>query len=408
MTTLTSTPGTLRVLASSIVARLPLPMLGIGLLVHARHLTGSFASAGLVAGSYAIATGVGGPLLGRLVDRRGQTSVLLVSAAAAGALLAALAVLPEGAALWLLIVLAAGTGLATPPAGACVRALLPELWSDPEQLRKGYALDATAVELTWVSGPPLALGIGALWSTSAAVAAAGGLMVLGTIAFAAEPVSRGWRPARSEPRRRGGSLGAPGMRTLVMALVAVGVLFGAVEVAVAASAETLASPAVGGPLLGLWGLGSLVGGVIATRRGGGAHGPAGLTVVLGALAAGHLLLIAAAGSVVALAAVLLVAGAAIAPTYASVYGMVERVTPRGTVTEAFAWLATAAAVGTAAGAALAGPLAERSGPTAVFVLAGGAGLLAVLIVALRGCSLGARAYPPGVMFWLGRNRLPGS
>jgi MFS family permease len=391
MTTLTSTSGTLRVLASSIIARLPLPMLGIGVLVHARQLTGSFAAAGLVAGSYAIAAGVGGPLLGRLVDRRGQTSVLLVSAAASAALLAVLAVVPEGAALWLLIVLAAGTGLATPPAGACVRALLPALWSDPGQLRKGYALDATAVELTWVCGPPLALGVGALWSTGAAVAAAGALMMLGTTAFAAEPVSRGWRPAGSEHRRRGGSLSAPGMRTLVMALVAVGVLFGAVEVAVAASAETLASPAVGGPLLGVWGLGSLVGGVIATRRGGGAHSPAGLTVVLAALAAGHLMLIAVAGSVLALAAVMLVAGAAIAPTYASVYGMVERVAPQGTVTEAFAWLATAAAVGTAAGAALAGPLAEHAGPSAAFVLAGGAGLLAVLIAALRGCSLAAPA-----------------
>ena len=52
-------------------------MLSIGLLVHAQHLTGSFAAAGLVAGAYAVALGVGGPLLGRLVDRRGQTPVLL-------------------------------------------------------------------------------------------------------------------------------------------------------------------------------------------------------------------------------------------------------------------------------------------------------------------------------------------
>jgi hypothetical protein len=33
---------------------------------------------------------------------------------------------------------------------------------------------------------------------------------------------------------------------------------------------------------------------------------------------------------------------------AAVYGMVERVTPAGAVTEAFAWLATAVAVGPAA------------------------------------------------------------
>ena len=36
MTTLTSTPGALRILGSSVIARLPLAMLGIALLVHAR------------------------------------------------------------------------------------------------------------------------------------------------------------------------------------------------------------------------------------------------------------------------------------------------------------------------------------------------------------------------------------
>jgi MFS family permease len=402
MTKLVSAPGTSRVLGASIIARLPLPMLGIGLLVHIHALTGSFAAAGVVAGAYAIATGVGGPVLGRLVDRGGQTRALLVSTAASAVLLAAIAVLPAGAPLPVLIALASGIGLATPPAGACVRALLPSLWPDPETMRKAYALDATAVELTWVCGPPLALGLGALLSTGAALAAAGGLMVVGTVAFAAQPVSRNWRPLPAANPQRGGSLAAPGMRTLVMVLVAVGVLFGSVEVAVAATTEALGSAALGGPLLGLWGLGSLVGGVIATRRGGGANGAAGLSLVLVGLAGGHLLLVAAAGNAPALAATLLVAGAAIAPAYASVYGMVERIAPHGAVTEAFAWLATATAVGTAAGAALAGPLAEHAGPTSAFVLASGAGLLAVLLSVLRARSLsepGAELIP--IPAWAG-------
>jgi MFS family permease len=363
-------------------------MLGIGLLVHARHLSGSFATAGLVAGAYAVAAGVGGPLLGRLVDRRGQTSVLWMSTLASAALLGAMAVLPQGATPGLVAALALGIGLATPPAGACVRALLPNLWRDPEAARVVYAVDATAVELTWVSGPPLALALGALWSSGVAVAGAAVLMLLGTLAFAAQPASREWRPAPSRGRR-GGSLRAPGMRTLVIVLVAVGVLFGAVEVAVAATAEALGSAAIGGPLLGVWGLGSLVGGVVATRLGGGARSAAGLTLVLAALAAGHLALVAAGGSAVALGATLFVAGAAIAPTYASIYGMVDQVAPHGTATEAFAWLATAAAVGSAAGAAVAGPLAEHTGETAAFVLAGGAGVLALLLTALRASTLPA-------------------
>ena len=389
MSTIASTPGLMRVLVSSVIARLPLPMLGIGLLVHAEHLTGSFAAAGIVAGAYAVATGVGGPLLGRLVDRRGQTTVLVAGAVASAALLGAVAVLPVGTGLGAIVALASGVGLTAPPVGACARTLLPDLVTDPETVRKAYAIDATAVEFTWVFGPPLALGLGAATSTGAALAAAGAILLAGTAVFAAEPASRRWRPGKTE-RPRGGSLSAPGIRTLVLALVAVGIVFGAAEVGVAAAAEALHGTAIAGPLLALWGLGSLAGGVLATRLGGGTDSAGGLTVVLAALAAGHLALAAAAGSLAALALTLLAAGTAIAPAYASVYAMVERLAPAGTVTEAFAWLSTAAAIGTAAGAAGAGPLAEAMGPVAAFVLAGSAGAVAAVLTALRTSTLAPR------------------
>ena len=81
--------------------------------------------------------------------------------------------LPAGAPLAALLALAAGIGLATPPVGACVRTLLPALLPDAGAVRAAYALDASASELTWIAGPPLALGLGALWSTGAALALAG-------------------------------------------------------------------------------------------------------------------------------------------------------------------------------------------------------------------------------------------
>ena len=382
-----SVPGALRLFGLSIAARVPLTMLSIALLAHARHLTGSFAAAGLVAGAYGVALGVGGPALGQLVDRRGQTSTLLASASVSAALLGAVAMLPAGAPFPVLVGLAAGIGLATPPLGACLRTLLPGLLPDPGSVRAAYAVEASASELTWVSGPPLALGLGALWSTGAALVFAGAVLLAGTAAFAAQPASRAWRPDRGAARARGGSLRAPAMRTLVVVLVAVGALFGAVEVAIVAAADGLGSAAAAGPLLGIWGAGSLLGGMLAVRLGGGAHGAAGLSLVLGALTAGHLLLVPAAGSVLAMGAVLLVAGAAIAPTYATVYAMVDRAAPEGTATEAFAWLATAVEIGASVGAGLAGALADGAGPAAAFALAGGAGAVALLATALRSDTL---------------------
>jgi predicted MFS family arabinose efflux permease len=109
--------------------------------------------------------------------------------------------------------------------------------------------------------------------------------------------------------------------------------------------------------------------------------------MLGTLTAGHLALIPAERSIVALGIVLVVAGAAIAPTEATVYAMVDDAAPSGTMTEAFAWLATAMAVGGAAGAAGAGILADRAGPAAAVALAGGTGALAVLTTMLRSRTL---------------------
>ena len=352
-----------RLFAISIAARLPLPMLSIGLLVHVEHLTGSFAVAGIVAAVFAVALGAGGPVLARIADRRGQTPVLVGCALVSGAALVVIAALPAGASAPALVAPAAVLGLAVPPIGACWRALLPSL-AGPS----AYAADATASELTFIAGPPLVLLAGSVWSPGIALAGAGAVLVAGTAAFAAHPASRGFRPVAAGPR--GGSLRSGAMRTLALVMLAVGVVFGATEVGVTAAAAGSA-----GPLLGIWGAGSLVGGLVAARSG------LALPVVLGALAAGHLALAGATGSVIALGVVIAFAGSTIAPTYAIVYAMVERAAPAGTLTEAFAWLATAAAVGAAAGSALAGALAESAGPAPVFVLAGAAGVVATVIAA---------------------------
>jgi predicted MFS family arabinose efflux permease len=387
MHSIASSAGARRLFATSIIARMPLAMLSIGLVVHVQRLTGSFAAAGVVTGVYAIALGVGGPLLGQLVDRRGQTLVLLASASAAAALLAAIAVLSTGAPLALPVALAAGIGVATPPVGACLRTQLPALLSDPNAIGSAYAFEASVVELTWIFGPPLALCIGALWSTGAALAVGGLVLLLGTGSFAAQPASHSWQPPRPARRPRGGALRTPAMRTLVIVLVAVGVLLGAVEVAVTAAAKTLDGTTAAAPLFALWGAGSFAGGLLAARLGGGARTGAGVGLVLCALTAGSLALIPAAGSMVALGAVLVLAGAAISPTEAALYAMVDAAAPAGTMTEAFAWLATAMEVGGALGAAGAGTLIDRAGPTAAFALAGGAGALAILTTLLRSSTL---------------------
>ena len=108
-------------------------------------------AAGIVTGSYAGAVGGGASLLGRLVDRRGQTVVLLGSATAATLLLMTVALLPHGSPLAVLVALAIAIGFATPPLGACVRTLLPQMLDEPHTLRAAYAFESSALELTFIS-----------------------------------------------------------------------------------------------------------------------------------------------------------------------------------------------------------------------------------------------------------------
>jgi predicted MFS family arabinose efflux permease len=392
MRSILKTPQVGRLFVFSITARLPLAMLSIGLVVHIQRLTGSFAAAGLTTAAYAVCEGLGGPVLGRLVDRGAQTLVLLASAAVCAALLFVIAIVPAATPRLLLIALAGGIGLTTPPVAACLRSQLPALLPDGDRLQAGYALETSLAELTWVAGPPLMLGVGALWSTGAALASFGLVLLLATGGFAMQPASRAWRPEPVGERRRGGSLRSPAMRTLTLTLLCFGVLLGADEVAVTVSAKALeGSTAAAAPLFALWGAGSLLGGLIVTKLGGGARSALGLILWLTALTVGHLLLIGAASSAITLAAALLIAGATIAPTEASVYGMVEGIAPKGTVTEAFAWLATAIAVGSALGAAGAGALADQGGPTAAYLLGAGAGALAALIALARAATATATA-----------------
>jgi hypothetical protein len=386
MTSILSTRTVRGLLATSTLALLPQATLSIALLVHAAFLTGSVAQAGLVSGAYAAALGIAGPLVGRVADRRGQTGVLVAGTAASTGLLVATALMPARTSVAVLVGLAAGLGVATPPVAACLRAALPDALPDPGELRTAVAFQATLAELAWITGPPLTLGIAAAVSTRAALLVAAAGVLTGTAAFAREPASRAWRPTGG--RRPSGAMRSPGMRTLVAILTAVGVVFGSVEVGIATG-----QGAAAGPLLGLWGAGSLIGGAAATRLGGGARTSSGLAGVLAALAAGHLALALVSGTAVGLGLILLAAGAAIAPTYATVYAMVDDVAPAGTVTEASAWLATAVAVGAALGSAAAGTAVANAGTVSAFGLAGLSGAVAVAIALARGGTLGACSAP---------------
>lgn len=370
-------PGFAWLFSASMLGRIPMFATGLVLVLRTRELTGSFASGGLVAGISAAAVCVSSPVLGRLVDRRGQVLVLSACAALSTAGLLLLGLLPDGVSLVWPVVCALMTGFGFPPLGACLRAALPALLPDRDRRHAAFALESAATEVTYVIAPLLvALSI-ALGGPQTAAFVAAALGPLGVAAFVAHPAVRSWRPEHDGERHAGGALRGPGVRSVVLIFGLVGIAFGAVEVAVPASADA----GLAGVLLSLWGAGSLAGGLLAARAPAPADGRRRLRRLLVALAAGHLLLIPATG-LVALALLLPAAGLAIAPTFACTFALVEDLAPAGTLTEAYTWLSSGITAGIAVGAALAGGLAEHQSPSAAFALAAGAAAAGAALAAL--------------------------
>src|SRR5215471_10945381 len=125
------TPYAVRLLAGTLLGRLPNGMAVLAVLLFVREHGGGYALGGLLTAGYVIALAVGQPLLGRIMDKRGQPGVLIPSAILSGVGFALPAVtglhpLPVTFSAVLL------AGFATPPLEAGLRALWPAVLSGEE------------------------------------------------------------------------------------------------------------------------------------------------------------------------------------------------------------------------------------------------------------------------------------
>ncbi|WP_141689545.1 MFS transporter [Streptomyces sp. DI166] len=112
-----------RLLLGTLIGRLPSGMVPVAILLLIVERGGSLAVGGLLCALYGLASAVGQPVLGRMVDRRGQTRVttaaVLVTTACLLLLSYADALAQPGLAAGLLVL----AGLSTPPFEANLRAL---------------------------------------------------------------------------------------------------------------------------------------------------------------------------------------------------------------------------------------------------------------------------------------------
>jgi MFS family permease len=369
-------PGALTFSAAGFLARMPISMLGIGIVLLVASRTGSYGVAGAVAATFGIVAAVAAPVLARLVDRLGQARVVRPAVCLNAVGLALLVLAAEtGAPTWTLFAAAALAGASAMSVGALVRArwsfLIP---AGAPRLHTAYSLESVLDELIFVVGPVVVTLLATRVAPPAGLVAATTAALVGGLMFAAqrrtEPPAAPGRPAAG-----GAVLRIPGMVVLSASFVGVGVLFGSVEVTTVAFTEERGVPAAAGLVLASFALGSLIAGL-----GYGAihwRTPPGRRYLFGvALLSVGVVPVALVTSVPALVVVMFLAGFAISPMIIAGNALVQDIVPARRLTEGLTWVSTAIGLGTAVGAAVSGATIDAYGAHRAFLVTVAAGLLA--------------------------------
>ncbi|MET9762996.1 MFS transporter [Streptomyces sp. NPDC006372] len=375
-----------RLLVGTLVGRLPSATAPIAIVLFVRAEGGTYSLAGALAAVYGVANAVGQPVLGRLVDLRGQPRVQLPASVLSGLAMALFAFAGIGS-LPLAYAAVAAAGLFTPPLEGGLRALWSTVLRGEDQVPTAYAMDAVAQEVMFTVGPLLVTLCVSLWSAQAALLVLNVVGVLGALSVVVSPPSRAWRSAPREAHWLG-ALRSTGLLALLAAFLFVGMALGSITVASVPYADEHGGDAVYGWLMAALGFGALVGGTVYGARQWAGEPARRLQVLVALLVVCYLplMLMPAAVPMVALTAL---AGVFLAPAIACAFVLVDRHAPRGTVTEAFSWLVTTFTVGHSVGTGVAGPVVEAGGALWGFAVPGVAGGVSLLVLTATGRVLAA-------------------
>ncbi|WP_282700246.1 MFS transporter [Streptomyces sp. CC219B] len=372
-------PGSKGFSAAGFLGRMPLSMMGIGVVTMVSQLTGRYGLAGALSATIALAAAVAGPQVSRLVDQYGQRRVLrpatLISLTAAGLLLLAA---HYGWPDWVLFVACVGIGC-VPSIGAMIRARWAAVYRGTPQLHTAYSFESVIDEVCFIFGPIISIGLSTAWFPEAGPLLAACFLAAGVFWLTAQ------RATEPEPHPRdqhaaGGrtALRSPGLQVLVATFVATGAIFGSVDVVTVAFAEEQGHKGAASVVLALYAAGScLAGAVFGLLHLKGAPEPRWLLGVCAmAVSMIPLLLV---GNLPFLAVALFLAGLCIAPTMITTMSLIEQHVPRAQLTEGMTWVSTGLAVGVALGSSVAGWVIDAAGAQAGYGVPAVSGAVAVAV-----------------------------
>lgn len=371
------TPGVKGFVVAGFIGRMPMSMLGIGVVLLISAITGSYAMAGAVAATTNVSFAIAAPLSGRLVDRFGQHRVIFPLATLNALSLASLMVsarlgLPD----WTLFASGFAVGATSLSLGSMVRARWSALHGGSAKLHTAFAFESVADEVIFVTGPALVTVLATMVNPYAGLMVALVCMLGGSVAFAVQ--RRTEPPVQRVRAGRGSPITIPGIALLSCVYLALGAVFGSVDLITVAFADERGVKGASGFLLAAFAGGSMVSGLWFGSRTWRISLRSRFVRALGVFVVG-LLPIAFIGDVGVLAVMLFLAGLAISPTLITGFSLTERLVPPSLLTEGMAWISTSIGFGVALGAWAGGRLTESFGASSAYALSLACAVLAAVV-----------------------------
>jgi MFS family permease len=373
-------PGAVAFASAGFLARLPFAMVTIGIVAMLSQTTGRYGLAGAVAATFAVTNAIVSPRISRLVDRHGQSRVLVPATSVAVVAFLALCLNTRlGGPDWLLFAFALVAGV-MPSIPAMVRARWSALYRGTPKLHTAFAFESILDEVMYMSGSVLAILLSLSLFPEAGPLAAAVILAVGTALFVAQKSTE--PPARpAGTASLGSAIRYPAVLTLTIALAAVGTIFGTAEVGVIAFAEALGHKAAASWVLAIYAFGSLVIGIV--------YGTLRLKMPLSRQFLVFIVVVMLTtlppllvSSIPALALAFFLAGGAISPTFITAFGLIERLVPSSQLTEGITWGMTGIGIGMAVGSIASGYVIDAFGAQSGFWISVAAGLVAIAAAAI--------------------------
>ncbi len=372
-----------RIVAASLLPRLPVGMNTLGLTLLVQSQTGSFASSGMVSAAYLSALAIQAPVIGRYVDQHGPRAVTLpLGLLHAVALLLLMFAVTRQAPLPLMLAAAFFAGSVFPPISMTIRAMYRKSGLPDAQKQSAFAVESVIMETCFILGPLLVSLAMLAGSPAVAVAVAAALTAIGTWHFARSGALARWGEVERDVERHWlGPLQSSGVRRALLLSLCFAIGIGLNEIALPAFANASGVPARVGWFYAAMSIPSAIMGFAYGSR----HFPWPLNrqIMVSALwlAAGSALMAVCAETWSFLLACALT-GLAFGPMLTALSLQLGKLAPSEYSTEAFTWSTTLFMVGLGIGFWAGGGLIEHFGVASTLVAA----TLLMAVAAI--CSLG--------------------